>query len=394
MILVSVVFTSSIKASFSENVTGWLWGGGTESDGSEPWDGNNTNVGWISTNNLNCDANDDGSSDGTPFGCPASGTSMARYGINIPNENGVLSGYGWSENIGWVSFNAGDVSSCPTGKGACNARRVENRLEGWARIIAIRDAALQNNAGGWQGWISLSGVNYGIVINPNNTLGGYAWSDELGWIDFSRAKINKICNISSASGTLLNAGNRCRPISASVSDNDLQQTLTFSKTTGNIKLSQDDKCAGAADTPVSCTVPVGSTSCSVFAFANDQALSEGGASNVSITSTGCGAGNLAVTVEKRLSCTISAPDSILVPAGSYRDYDVTVGGESGCVLDSCSITSGSNKISSQKLDADTCRVTADADARYETAVSTARSSSATADTKVNVKAPGWIETNP
>ncbi len=179
---------SEIKAGFDESGVGWLWGGGTETDGAAPWDGTNTNVGWISMNSLNCDANNDGRSDGSSTGCPLVGTVMTSYGVNIP-DTGSLSGYAWSGNIGWISFNTSDLSGCPSGVG-CDARRAGNFLEGWARIVSIKEALALGNSGGWQGWVKLRGSNYEVSINPDtNKLNGYAWSNELGWIDFSGASI-------------------------------------------------------------------------------------------------------------------------------------------------------------------------------------------------------------
>ncbi len=173
-----------VKAGNGENVTGWLWGGGTESDGVSPWDGSNTNFGWISANSSNCDVNNDGLSDGTAS-CPPAGTSIANYGLNIPSGNGNVTGYAWSENLGWIDFNPS--GPYPTGPGY-SVQRNSNNLVGWARIVSIVQAG--SNSGGWQGWIKMNGNNYGVTINSSTgQLNGYAWSDELGWVDFSRAKV-------------------------------------------------------------------------------------------------------------------------------------------------------------------------------------------------------------
>lgn len=156
-----VVYIS--HAGTGENATGWLWGG--SDDGA----GNNTGLGWISMNDIN----------------PTSGGGS--YGVNIPDVScsGAgcnLSGYAWSSNVGWINFNG--------------AQRSGNMLTGWAKITSIETAAAAGNSGGWQGQISLSGnaTNgnpYGVSIDPaTNKLSGYAWSDELGWIDFRLASIN------------------------------------------------------------------------------------------------------------------------------------------------------------------------------------------------------------
>ena len=161
------VVTHAIKASSSDNVSGWSWG--ASDDGA----GNATGVGWISTNNTNT-------------------AGLVSYGLNIPQTDGIIFGYAWSENIGWISFNDGsaggtnDLTGCPSG--TCNAQRVGNNLIGWARIMSIPQAGA--NAGGWLGWIKLNGTNYGVVMNADGTITNgqatsYAWSDELGWINLA-----------------------------------------------------------------------------------------------------------------------------------------------------------------------------------------------------------------
>lgn len=193
-----------IQAGTLQNTIGWLWGG-TDATG-----GGTAGPGWMSLNSRDCDPDASGTVDAAEVaarpGCP--GLGITNYGVNIP-ASGVISGYGWSEHYGWVSFNAGDVAGCPV-QGACDARRVGNALVGWARVLAIRDAGA--NAGGWTGFVSLdsgttgSAVPYGVTIS-GSTLSGYAWSDELGWIDFSGATISPasvltICQNSCGSGVL------------------------------------------------------------------------------------------------------------------------------------------------------------------------------------------------
>lgn len=190
-------------------VTGWLWGGGAEPDGVAPWDGTNTNVGWISANRLNCDSNGDGTTDtgnyaNCPVGLPV--TTDNNYRLDIPSS-GNVTGYAWSENIGWIDFNPpGPYPAAPNSSATKNG----DYLEGWARIMSIPQNA--GNNGGWEGWIKMKGSNYGVQISKMDGTGNnptYAWSDELGWIDFSRAKIDmtlKICSSCDAGGIDLSAG--------------------------------------------------------------------------------------------------------------------------------------------------------------------------------------------
>lgn len=208
LLVFSVASILKVKAGTGQNFRGWLWGGSENpsiggSLGTWPPDGNETGLGWISVNSLNCDANNDGKSDGAT-GCPSSGTAFPNYGVNIPEGDGDVSGYAWSENVGWVSFNRSDLGTCPSGD--CGAKRVGNTLTGWARIMAIPQAGM--NAGGWGGWIRLAGANYRVKINADSTFAkcsatgdGCAWNGEetiagvpqgFGWIDFGSSKI-KMC---------------------------------------------------------------------------------------------------------------------------------------------------------------------------------------------------------
>ncbi|MDP6387982.1 MAG: hypothetical protein QGG63_01770 [Candidatus Pacebacteria bacterium] len=121
------------------------------------------NIGWIS---FNCtDTNSCGTVD---------------YGVNAV-ANGNLSGYAWSDNVGWITFNESDLSGCPSGE--CTAKLIDDNLLGWARALSYGDE--------WDGWISLNGPNYGVVKN-GNSLKEFAWDASaiedkqigIGWIEF------------------------------------------------------------------------------------------------------------------------------------------------------------------------------------------------------------------
>jgi len=118
------------------------------------------NIGWIS---FNCS--------------DLSSCSTVDYGVNVESNN-ELSGYAWSENIGWVSFNESDLSGCP--EGDCKAKLVGTSLEGWAKVLS--------DGGDWISLATQGGetLDYGVTINDSKFV-GYAWgSDILGWIDFSK----------------------------------------------------------------------------------------------------------------------------------------------------------------------------------------------------------------
>jgi len=117
------------------------------------------------------------------------------YGLLIDTD-GKLSGYAWSDNVGWVSANESELAGCP--QNPCRAKLQESNLNGWLKALA----GGSSQSGGWEGWISLSGSspNYGVTKNPDGTFTGYAWgSDVVGWVDFSFAQTNyAICAPSTA----------------------------------------------------------------------------------------------------------------------------------------------------------------------------------------------------
>lgn len=209
MLLLAIVLGGAVRtyAGTGESGRGWLWGG---ENGQSITTVDPSRFGWMSMNSLSCDTDKNTFVD---VACGGNNTTTPahNYGVNIPSSNGALSGYAWSDNYGWISFNSGDVAGCPSG--VCSANRAGNALTGWARILSIRDGGA--NSGGWFGFISLSGTAtngspYGVNIDTTtNKMGGYAWSDELGWIDFSLASVEApkyltLCATSPLNPTALN----------------------------------------------------------------------------------------------------------------------------------------------------------------------------------------------
>ncbi|MCP6719243.1 MAG: PKD domain-containing protein [Patescibacteria group bacterium] len=171
LLIVFVVFGffvfGKVEAGTEHNVSGWAW---------------SENIGWISFNSINCDVNGngiyEGVSEGAPAGCPTSGP-VNSYGVNIDTATGTFSGYAWSENVGWISFNESELTLCPTGTCRAEINLSTNEVSGWARALNYGD--------GWDGWIHLRDTSYGILRNPSaNELEDWAWSDVVvGWISFN-----------------------------------------------------------------------------------------------------------------------------------------------------------------------------------------------------------------
>ena len=126
------------------------------------------NIGWISMNSLDVPASPD-------------------YGVTV-NTLGTISGYAWSEHVGWISFDRGDLSGCPSGSCVAQLNRATGVVTGWARALSAVAAGV--NSGGWDGWISLSGTAldgapYGVAVDNSCDWSGWAWgSSVVGWIDF------------------------------------------------------------------------------------------------------------------------------------------------------------------------------------------------------------------
>lgn len=116
------------------------------------------------------------------------------YGVTVDDTTGNLSGYAWSSNIGWIKFDG--LSNCP-GVAACDARidLVSKELKGWARACAgtaSGDCTTMNSrTDGWDGWISLNCSNTDSCGSSNykwflsgGDVDGYVWGGEVvGWVD-------------------------------------------------------------------------------------------------------------------------------------------------------------------------------------------------------------------
>ena len=113
--------------------------------------------------------------------------SGSGYGMSV-NSSGVVSGYAWSPNIGWISANSTHLSGCPSSP--CTATiDGDGALQGWMRAIA----GGTSQSGNWDGFIRLSGSNYGPVRQSNSYFSGYSWgSDVVGWVDFRYASTDFI----------------------------------------------------------------------------------------------------------------------------------------------------------------------------------------------------------
>jgi hypothetical protein len=134
------------------------------------------NIGWLSFSYKNCDTDGDYKSEGVS-GCPVLDSPIPAYGVDLDidilsSTYHDLSGYAWSENIGWISFNWGasgligdtfPLTKCPSGDDdtLCQPKLTGSNFSGWARACSVFQlgctGALKpaSETGGWDGWISL-----------------------------------------------------------------------------------------------------------------------------------------------------------------------------------------------------------------------------------------------
>jgi hypothetical protein len=122
--------------------------------------------------------------------CCVPACDLVNYGVHINPETGVLSGFAWSENIGWITFDRSIAGPPPQNpylnetflakvEPKISGTQVSYEFSGWARAISGCDcvdgagnpcdwtaSSLPSGAhcsssnscqtcGGWDGWISL-----------------------------------------------------------------------------------------------------------------------------------------------------------------------------------------------------------------------------------------------
>jgi len=138
------------------------------------------NIGWIS------------------FNCSNESTcDVVDYGVGIDDTTGAFFGYAWSENIGWIKFDpAGPYPSQEENGAELNLNTGE--VSGWVRACAGAEnpdctGGTNPSSGGWDGWIKMrnhssdTGADYGVSVDQNTgEFHGWAWGgDVVGWVSFN-----------------------------------------------------------------------------------------------------------------------------------------------------------------------------------------------------------------
>ncbi|MFA5933879.1 MAG: hypothetical protein WC795_01495 [Candidatus Paceibacterota bacterium] len=188
-------------------------------------------IGWIS---LNCDQSGSGGSN-------TCGTST--YGV-YDDIRGNLTGYAWSDNIGWIKF--GGLSSFPSGGALSDNAKITNnltRIKGWARACAGTSTGtcgtMTSRDDGWDGWISFSSnanPTYSVNLaaqDPTSHIAaasGYAWgSNVVGWISVNRGTQPMLVEIPQAKFDLKGTGTSGNTISEA-NTNGVSSTTSSSAT--------------------------------------------------------------------------------------------------------------------------------------------------------------------
>lgn len=106
--------------------------------------------------------------------------------LGLHTANGLITGWLWSPNVGWISANCSNT-------GSCNAVNYGLRLqiddENPDRLLIVGQLWSEN-----AGWLvshclqtgPCSQSAYGLSVEiASGLVSGYAWSENLGWVSFS-----------------------------------------------------------------------------------------------------------------------------------------------------------------------------------------------------------------
>ncbi len=153
-------------------VVGWAWSYMPNGSNQAVTPGNNSGgqgLGWISLDSSN------------------------GGNVSFDATTGQLSGYGWTPYGGWLDFSPSGSFPATPNKGASvdpncltSTSQTQCTVTGWARFLA--GTGNNPSAGGWDGWVSMSGTGYKVVLTKTPTeykITGDAWGDDVaGWIGF------------------------------------------------------------------------------------------------------------------------------------------------------------------------------------------------------------------
>jgi hypothetical protein len=144
---------------------------------------------------------------------------MGGYAGSVKMDliTGNLSGFAWSDNIGWINFApVGPYPSAPNYSAKIDlvdGSPTIGQVSGWAQVVSLSPGGVCSPVWAGCGWITMQdtattptfGVKYDV--SPTGTGGialpqdinKWAWSDDLGWLDFSQTSLGNMTIIEAGS---------------------------------------------------------------------------------------------------------------------------------------------------------------------------------------------------
>lgn len=141
------------------------------------------NIGWVSMNSINCE-------EANKQQAGACNTGV-NYGVNIQDDGSII-GWAWSENLGWICW--GETCQ-PYGKAPDSTEPKAlidlqaGQISGWFKFVGL----------GEEGWSKLSGQVYGTKLDlKTGAFSEFGWNASafgqgIGWLSFS-CKNQNICD--------------------------------------------------------------------------------------------------------------------------------------------------------------------------------------------------------
>ena len=185
------------------------------------------NIGWISFNCKNSVS---------PIPC-----EVSNYGVKIDEISGNFSGYAWSENVGWISFEPNDTEIICGEK--ANLDLNTGLVSGFARALTA------DGDKDWDGCLKLRGLSqggipeeYGVSVDlKTGFFSGFGWSDNiLGWTSFSHLN----CDSDGDGLSEPNPSYPSCPIKQPVSEYQVKASFTPNDAPQAKMSCQIDECAG------------------------------------------------------------------------------------------------------------------------------------------------------
>lgn len=165
----------------------------------------------------------------------------------VIDVNGNLKGFAWSDNIGWVKFDQNLTGPSGNESGVkvtfSDPQKNNGTVYGWARACGGTvngDCLSASRTDGWDGWIKFGGNSSNNPVLENNVFKGFVWgSDVVGWVKLDTA-VQPVSIVDSTITTTLTVNGSTVPSSvwkSDVDDGGVQVSWQSSKTGGSYSCS-------------------------------------------------------------------------------------------------------------------------------------------------------------